>query len=307
MTTTYTRNLRLRISSDMTTDAKANLNIIDGAYSEVFTTMGGTKVFTATNGFRFLPSGGSPGGSVEFGGQTTPLASFRVYGPLTAASLGLQAVTGTYHFQFLPNPAMTQNFSLTMPAEAGLPGQTLMLSPTDPNILVFGSPTIDPVTDERIMEAILPDLFLADQEVGAGDSIETAFGKLQGQLDNLTPLRAMDPGVLVKTNDDGFLTELTEVTPAQLVTLSETAGSKRVSFEVAAWESLTAGLWTLRIQPATHLMGPNVHVSCIADSTRTQVMVNSVSVDVTGIVSLTVLNDPDLRFSGTAVISKAGV
>lgn len=307
MTTTYTRNLRLRISSDMTTDAKFNLNILDGAYSDVFTSMGGTKVFSATNGFRFLPAGNSPGGSLEFGGQTTPLASFRVYGTVTAGGFALQSVTGLYSLQLMPNPAMTQNFSLTMPASAGLPGQALMVSPTDATQLVFGDIETDPVTDAEIMAAQISDLFLLDAEVLPGDSLETALGKIQGQFDNLTPLRAMDPGVLVKTNAEGFLTELPEVTPEQLIALSETAGSRRVSFAVADWESLTAGLWTLRIQPATHQMGPNVHVSCIADSTRTQVLVNSTEVDLTGIVSLTVLNDPDLRFDGTVVISKAGV
>lgn len=307
MTTTHTRNLRLRISSEMTTDARYNLEVLDGAFSSFVTTMAGTKVFNSTNGFQFNPAGTSPGGSVAFGGQTTPLASFRVYGPLNGSLLQLQPVTGDFYFALLPSPSMTANITYTLPSVAGTVGQSLIIDPLDATRLVFGDIDTDPMTDEEIVAAQLGELLLLNTAVVPGDSIETAIGKLQGLHNNLTPLRAMDLGVLVKTNAEGFLTELTEVTPAELVSAVLSSGSARVSFLTADFQALTPGLWTLEIPATTHGLGTNVHVSCIADSTPQQVWVDRVTIDGSGNVALSVLSEPDLRFDGSVVIAKTGV
>lgn len=306
MTIAYTRNLRLRIDSNMTTSAKFNLETLDGVFSSFVTTMGGTKVFSSTNGFLFMPAGNSPGGSMVYGGQTTPLASFRVYGPLTASSLSMQPTTGDYSFTFLPNIDQTQNISLTMPATYGSAGQALVVDPTDPTRLVFGDIVVEQMTDAQIVAAQLGSLLLINSDLMAGDSIETALGKVQGQFNNLTPLRAMSPISLVKTNAEGFLTELTEVTPAALVRLNSTAGSTHQAFLTATFQAITPGRWTILIPPATHGLGADVFVSCVFDSTGEQVMVDSTAVSGLGVVSLSVLSTPDLRFNGSVVISKTG-
>lgn len=303
MTTTYTRNLRLRIDSNMTTDAKFNLETLDGVYSSFVTTMAGTKVFSSVNGFTFLPAGQSAGGSVTFGGYANPVLAFRIYGPLLASSLGVQPATGSYSFTFLPNPSQTQNISLTLPATAGSARQVLMLDPTDPTKLIFGDVETDPVTDEQIVAAQLGELFLNPTSVMVGDSIETAFGKVQGQFDNLAPLVAMTPQSLVKTGDDGFLVEFVEVSPAELINLRDSAGSYTHSFGVADWQDLTATLWTLTIPVATHNLGASVYVANISESNQS-VLLDSVSVSEVGQVSLSVPKEPDLRFIGKAVLCR---
>lgn len=302
--TTFTRNLRLRIADTMTVDAKFNLNTLDSAYSFFTTTTAGQRFFESVNGFVFLPQGRFPGGSIYFGQEGLPIASFRVYGPANATALELQPATNVNKVTLLPAAGMTASYSLTMPAALGTGGQFMTLDESDPTKLAFVTPVFT-VTDERILETILTEVDTDPAiPITIGDSLQTALGKLQGQFDSITPLAPMTPYKLLWTNANGLVVIFPDVTPDELTAAVTTAGNHQLTFISGDWQDLTADNYELVIPVADHGLGGSVHVSDILTSAGQSVMVDSISVSGTGDVTLAVPKVPDCRFTGSLIISK---
>ena len=255
--TTYTRYLRLSISSAMTTEAKQNLIKIDSAMAFFLRNSAGTQVFTADNGMIFKPYGDTSGGQVDFGSEQAPIAGFRVYGPATLQQLTLQPVGSSNAFTLLPG-AMASPVTLKTPTSQGAGGQILSLSPTDPQQLVFtdaaqaelpslpdGSVWVgdgsgnaiatDTTAAGDVLASTTEGLLLKDASVMAQkcvgltnqigtakdtDTLVVALGKLQSQVSGFAPLVPMDPNVLVWTDTNGYIVKYNDVTPSELAMLS---------------------------------------------------------------------------------------
>lgn len=122
MATTLTRNLKLRVNSNLTADAKYNLERIDSLGSTFITDSTDTLQIRSRTNIVIEPEsadlgGGASGGTVTIGTSSHALTSVAVYSDsfTTSGSLGLQdqATGGSRSLQLQYNSALNGSVDTT--------------------------------------------------------------------------------------------------------------------------------------------------------------------------------------------------
>ncbi len=134
-TITYTRNLKLKVSSDLTADAKYNLEKIDTLASVYQTDTNQVARVRSQTDIQFTTQdpnigGSGSGGSVSFGTPDQPIQDVNIHAAsiTTSASWNIgdsiTLTSGSYLLK-LQAPVLTSNLTFILPALYGLSGQVL--------------------------------------------------------------------------------------------------------------------------------------------------------------------------------------
>lgn len=151
MATTLSRNLKLRINSNLTADAKFNLEKLDLLGANVYTDSTDTLYMRSRGNVIIEPesadiNGAGSGGSVQLGTASHQLASFIVYADsidLQEADLGvgsLQLQNGSYYTS-LEAGVQSANISYVLPTSAPTASQILRANASNPLQLEWASST----------------------------------------------------------------------------------------------------------------------------------------------------------------------
>ena len=141
-TITLTPNLKLRVSSDLTEDAKFNLNKIDELASTFRVNTNGQAVIRSIGDILFEPNspdagGSGVGGNVQIGSVDQPAGEFNVNANASSLSTSINsedAISTQISFDLLKNSqtlslkapdSLASTFSLTLPGNVGQANQVL--------------------------------------------------------------------------------------------------------------------------------------------------------------------------------------